>query len=233
MRNRVDQKVTDPDHPTESIDPPLAMGMAKIEGVTHVTLEKSSLSAGMRAVGTRNPDFLFGLIHQVANASSNGESPDELGIKFMLGFLQSLAPRDEIEAMLVSQMAATHIAAMKYAYRLSEAESIEERESAERAFNKLIRTFAGLVEVYDRRRAVSREVAVAPVSVSGGHQRTIEKVPPPPHRPRLRRVGSRQAPTEVIGGPSQYVGKSDDEQTSTEYRPNAFEYTLRRQNAVG
>ena len=70
---------------------------------------------------------------------------------------------------------------MKYAYRLSEAESIEERDSAERAYNKLIRTFAGLVEVYDRRRGVSREVAVAPVSVSG-----IEKVPPPPHRPRLR-----------------------------------------------
>jgi hypothetical protein len=199
MSNRADQKVTDPGPPTEFDDAPLVLSMAKIGGVTHVTLE-SSVSAAMRMVGTRNADFLFGLLHQIANASSNGDAPDKLGIDFMLGFLQSRAPKDEIEAMLITQMAAIQIAAMKYSSRLSEAATVEERNSAASAYNKLVRTLLGLVEVYDRRRAASKKVAVAPVSVSGDHQKIIEKLPPPPHRPRLRQAGSRQASTEVIGG---------------------------------
>jgi hypothetical protein len=52
-------------------------------------------------------------------------------------------------------MAAAHIAAMRYANRLAHAETLEEEESAERAFNRLARTFAGLVEARQRHRAAS------------------------------------------------------------------------------
>jgi hypothetical protein len=195
MSGRADQKVADPERPSESIEPPLRLSMSKVRGVTLVTLE-SSVSAAMRLVGTRNPDFAFGLLHQIANASSKGESPDELGIDFMLGFLQSRAPKDEIESMVVSQMAATHVAIMRYAHRLSEAESIEERDSAERAYNKLIRTFVGLLEVYDRRWAATREALVAPVLVSGGAQTIIEKETSSSKKPPLRLAGSQTSPDE-------------------------------------
>jgi hypothetical protein len=193
--SNVDEKPTAPPRPTESMDLPLAFGMSRIRNVTQVTIE-TSLPTAMRLFGTRNPDFLFGLVHQVANASSNGESPDELGIKFMLGLIQSRAPRDEIDAMILANMATVQTAAMKYAKRLSEAESIQEGDSAERALNKLVRTFANLVQAYDRRRALSREAAVAPVAASGGAQKINEKETPPSNKPRLRLAGSPTGPDD-------------------------------------
>ena len=52
-------------------------------------------------------------------------------------------------------MAAAHVAAMRFAHRLAHAETLEEQGSAERTFNKLARTFAGLVEARQRYRAAS------------------------------------------------------------------------------
>jgi hypothetical protein len=100
----------------------------------------------MSSFGTRDPDFLYGLIHQVGNAGSKGQYPDERGIKFMLAFIKRSKPRDEIEAALIAQMAVTMVAAMRAANRLAHAESLQEQDSAERAFNRLTRTFAALVE---------------------------------------------------------------------------------------
>jgi hypothetical protein len=91
----------------------------------------------MRSFGARDPDFLFGLIHQVANAGSKGQYPDELGIKFMFAFIKGWEPRDEIEAALIAQMAVTQVAAMRAANRLAHAESPQEQDSAERTYNKL------------------------------------------------------------------------------------------------
>jgi hypothetical protein len=108
----------------------------------------------------------------------------------MLAFLQSAAPRDEIDAMLVAQMAVTHVAAMRYAHRLAEATSCHEQDSAERAYNKLTRTFATQMDVYQRRRAASEKAAVPRVpAMSLGSQ------------PRLRLADSRQSETEIIGEP--------------------------------
>jgi hypothetical protein len=106
--------------------------------------------------------------------------------------------------MLATQMAATHVAAMKYANRLAEAETLQEQDSAERAYNKLIRTFATLVEINERRRASSEKVAVQNVSVSSGGQAIIGNVTQPPLQPVLKLPDFRQAPMESIGE-SQHV----------------------------
>ena len=44
---------------------------------------------------------------------------------------------------------------MRYANRLAHAESLQEQDSAERAYNKLTRTFAAQVEALQRYRDVS------------------------------------------------------------------------------
>jgi hypothetical protein len=96
------------------------------------------------------------LIHQIANAASAGRSsPDDQCIRFLLGFVKSSCPRDETDAALAAQIAAAHVAVMRSAKRLAQAETLEEQDSAERAFNKLARTFAGLVEARQRYRAAS------------------------------------------------------------------------------
>jgi len=83
----------------------MKLAMIEIGNVTHVTLHDCDLALVMPAFGTRDEDFLFGLIHQVANAGSNSAHPDVPGVKFMLAYVKSREPRDETEAMLLALIA--------------------------------------------------------------------------------------------------------------------------------
>jgi hypothetical protein len=56
--------------------------------------------------------------------------------------IKGVGPKDQVEAMLAAQMAAVHNATMTFARRLSHVDNIPQQDSAERAFNKLARTFA-------------------------------------------------------------------------------------------
>ena len=151
MSKNVDQKAADSALANEPADRATDFTMCKSGDVTHVTVVGET-SALMRSLGTRDPDFLYGLIHQVGNAGSGGEYPDEIGVKFMLAFIRSRQPRDQIDAALIAQMAATHVAAMRAANRLAHAESLQEQDSAERTYNKLTRTFVAQVEALQRYR---------------------------------------------------------------------------------
>jgi hypothetical protein len=174
-----DQTVADSALVTEPVDQAMDFKMCKIGDVTHLTLmaDASEASVFMRAFGTKDPNFFHGLLHQVGNAGSKGQYPDEPGIKFMLAFIKGTKPRDEIEAMLIAQMAASHVATMRFANRLAHAESVQEQDSTERAFNKLARTFAAQVEALQRYRVASEEkVVVQHVSVSDGGQAIVGNV---------------------------------------------------------
>jgi hypothetical protein len=141
-------------------DQGFAFRCVKVGTTTYLTMEtrEDVLKA---AFGTADSNFLFGLIHQVANAASNGNSrPDENSIKYLLSFVRACKPRDEIDAALAAQMGAAHVAVMRSANRLAHAKTPAEQDSAERAFNKLARTFADLVEARQRYRATSEARAL-------------------------------------------------------------------------
>src|SRR5687768_6467007 len=85
--------------------------------------------------------------------------------------------RDQIEAMLASQMAAVHIAAMTFARRLANVDTISQQDSAERAFTKLLRTFATQMEALKRyRTGGEQKVTVQHVSVGEGGQAIVGNV---------------------------------------------------------
>ena len=141
------------------VDPPIKFASCKVGLVTYIAVEANE-DALKRAFGTGDSGFLSGLIHQIANAASAGRnSPGDQCIRFLLGFVKSSCPRDEIDAALAAQIAAAHVAAMRSAHRLAHAETLEEQDRAERASNKLARTFAGLVEARQRYRAASDATA--------------------------------------------------------------------------
>jgi hypothetical protein len=104
----------------------------------------------MKAFGSQDPDFVFELLRQVANTTSNSRFSDEQGIKFMMSVISGNKPRDQTAAMIGAQMAAVHSAMMTAANRLAHAETLAEMDSAERAVTKLGRTFAALVETLNR-----------------------------------------------------------------------------------
>src|SRR5580698_995489 len=105
-----------------------------------------------RAMGSADSAFHHELLLQVANAIGNGPKPDEGALNFTLAVIDGIGPRDQTEAMLAAQMAAVHMATMTFARRLQHVENIPQQDSAERAFNKLTRTFAVQMETLKRYR---------------------------------------------------------------------------------
>ena len=129
------------------------------------------------AIGSDSVDFLDGFLSQLANAGSQGRNPDERGINFMLSVVEGVAPKDQVEAMLAAQMAAVHMATLTFARRLAHVDNIRQQDSAERAFNKLARTFTTQVDALKRyRRGGEQKVTVEHVHVHAGGQAIVGSV---------------------------------------------------------
>ena len=143
------------------------------------------------AVGTKDFDFLRGFIEQLARAGSHGDEVQEDGLNFMLAVVKGIEPRDQVEAMLAAQLAAIHNATMIFAGRLAEAENLPQQDSAQRAFNKLARTFLVQMDALKRYRKVSEQtVRVEHVTVNAGGQAVVGNVT---HRGRDLRGTSQKA----------------------------------------
>jgi len=116
---------------------------------TRVELNHPDLAVGqlslIAAIGTTDVGFYEGLIYQLVSAGTEDRADTERGANFMLAVLKGIEPRDQIEAMLAAQIAAVHMASMTFARRLAHVDNIPQQDSAERAFNKLTRTFAAQV----------------------------------------------------------------------------------------
>jgi hypothetical protein len=95
----------------------------------------------------------------------------------MLSVIKGVKPRDQVEALLAAQMAAVHTATMTWAQRLAHVKTIPQQDSAERAFNKLARTFAAQVEALKRYRSRGDQtVRVEHVTVNEGGQAIVGNV---------------------------------------------------------
>jgi hypothetical protein len=150
-------------------------GTAQI-GVDHPD-QRTGSALLMKATGTTSNDFLSPFVGQLANAGSKGGAIDEEGTNFMLAVVKAIEPKDEIEAMLAAQMAAVHMATMTFARRLNHVDNIPQQDSAERAFNKLARTFATQMEALKRYRSGGQQkVTVEHVHVHAGGQAIVGAV---------------------------------------------------------
>jgi hypothetical protein len=133
----------------------------------------------MRALGTTDFDFYSGLINQLLNSSKEKEAR-ESGTNFMLSVIKGIEPRDQVEAMLASQMAAVQMALMTFARRMAHVETIPQQDSASNAFNKLARTFASHVEALKRYRSGGEQkMTVQHVHVAEGGQAIVGNVNAP------------------------------------------------------
>ena len=98
----------------------------------------------------------------------------------MLAVITGIEPRDQIEAMLAAQMAAVHMASMTFARRLAHVDNIPQQDSAERAFNKLTRTFAAQVSALKEYRSKGEQkMTVQHVHVAEGGQAIVGNVNAP------------------------------------------------------
>jgi hypothetical protein len=128
----------------------------------------------MEALGITDPNFLDGFLKQLVDVSSQGQELDASGLNFVLSVVKGFEPKDQVEAMLAAQMAAVHLATMSFARRLAHVETIPQQDSAERAFNKLARTFTAQIEALKRYRTGGQQkVTVEHVTVNQGGQAIV------------------------------------------------------------
>jgi hypothetical protein len=131
----------------------------------------------VNALGATDYEFADGLLAQLVNVGTQGRNCDGKGPNFMLSVIKGIQPRDEVECMMAAQMAAVHMATMTFARRLAHCDNIAQQDSAERAFNKLSRTFAAQMEALKRyRTGGEQKVTVHHVTVKEGGQAIVGAV---------------------------------------------------------
>jgi len=125
---------------------------------------------------TGNLNVSSGLVNQIAILGAHGNRMDETASNFALGFVDTMAPKDAAEALMFTQMAAIHQATLMMARRLNHVENIPQQDAAERALNKLARTYATQMETLKRYRSKGQTVRVERVTVESGGQAVVGNV---------------------------------------------------------
>lgn len=150
----------------------------KADGVVQIAPDHpdpaSALRLLMQALGSTEEVFMEGILSQLANAGSKGNTIDAASLNFMLTVVTGMQPADQTEAMLGAQMAAVHVATMVAARRLANSDNVMQHDAYERAFNKLARTFATQVEALKRYRTGGQQkMVVEHVTVNEGGQAIV------------------------------------------------------------
>jgi len=178
--------------------------------------------------GSGSGMFNLKLLNQVWNAlwrlQNGAEWAKEMGEIAARGALRGIAPRDPLEGMLAAQMVATHEAAMECFRRAHIPEqTFEGRQAALGQANKLVRSYAALVEALDRHRGKGQpqvvrvervtveaggRAIVGAVSQGGGDgrgtdERSRAKALGHAPEPALRGADAGREPVPVAGGEGQ------------------------------
>ncbi|PVH27931.1 hypothetical protein [Pararhodobacter oceanensis] len=131
----------------------------------------------MADLGTCDPDFMAGILSQVAIIGAHGAKLNDTNSNFLLSVVRGVQPRDELEAMLAVQMGAIHQATMMMARRLNHVTNIPQQDAAERALNKLARTYFTQMQALKRYRTGGQQkVTVEHVTVNDGGQAIVGNI---------------------------------------------------------
>jgi hypothetical protein len=129
-----------------------------------------------RALGTKSSAFVQASLLQLqAAARLPCSGISEIAVNAALAYIEAVAPKDEVEAALAVQMAATHSAAMAILARFSGAQGTE-RNVAMRATAaaRLLRVHAEQVEILRRlRRGPDQVIRIERVDVHDGGQAIV------------------------------------------------------------
>lgn len=157
------------------------MALTLTDGNLTISYKHNDPMAGaaliMADVGTCDPAFFMGLSGHIATIGAQGRKVDDTASNFLLSVVRAVKPRDELEALLAVQMGAIHAATMMMARRLNHVETIPQQDAAERALNKLARTYATQLEALKRYRTGGQQkVVVEHVTVNEGGQAIVGAV---------------------------------------------------------
>jgi hypothetical protein len=129
------------------------------------------------AFGTASNDFGTSQINLISNALRTGGEVNSEAVNAALAAVDGVRPRDEIEAMLASQMVVTHSLAMEMLGRARRVDQIPQVDCAGNLAIKLLRTYTAQVEALAKlRRGGEQVVRVEHVHVHPGGQAIVGSV---------------------------------------------------------
>jgi hypothetical protein len=142
------------------------------EGQATITLD--SREQLQELYGTKTYEAASAILSSALN--SFGENASQY-LDLMPAMAVEMEPRDAVEAMLVTQMAATHVAMTTMSLKLHHATSFQMRESFERSMNRLTRSFLAQMDQLKKYRAMAQQVVrVERVEVNEGGQAIVGDV---------------------------------------------------------
>ncbi|MDQ2084770.1 hypothetical protein RA307_31715 [Xanthobacteraceae bacterium Astr-EGSB] len=175
----------------------------------------------MERFGGTDIDFVYGLLAQIANASTGPKEIDSREASFIVSFVNAVAPADPIEVLLVTQMALIHNASIRAANQFKRATIWKGYDSAARSLTQLGRTFAAQTEALKRyRTGGEQKVTVQHVSVGEGGQAIVSQVNQTGQRAsdatavsrsdkkKKSLTSPREAPMEMLGEQDQAAPKT-------------------------
>lgn len=137
--------------------------------LNHVLMEE--------AFGSKDHGFVNGLMSQVIQMSAVNGKVDRVTLDFIGGALLEMKPRNAMEAILVGQIIANHLLAMKFARLTITSEYMERTEKLEPMATKLMRTTTAQMEAFHKMRNGGKQrVTVEHVTVAQGGQAIIGNV---------------------------------------------------------
>ncbi|MCR9061992.1 MAG: hypothetical protein NXI02_32025, partial [Rhodobacteraceae bacterium] len=123
---------------------------------------------------TASDDLVFasGVMLQLARIASRQDGTlNSDDVDFCLSVVRAIEPRDPVEALLASQMAAIHNATMHMAHYMSCSQTRPQLETGCNMLNKLARTFALQTEALKKHRSSGEQtIKVQHVTVNEGGQ---------------------------------------------------------------
>ena len=126
--------------------------------------EDSKNAEFLASYGSQDPEFVYGLLAQLANVSPRArkvwldgydEAPDVDALKSIAAGIRALEPRDPLEAVTCAQMQVAHLLAMMFAGQLCRDLYYVEIESGELSSTRMLRMYTALANALDRHRGVA------------------------------------------------------------------------------
>jgi hypothetical protein len=154
----------------------------KVSADTVISPDHPDLETGtalvMDALGTTDGPFLNAVMRQLATLTkTGGKLLNEDQLNQTLALIRGIGPQDPVEGMLAVQMAAIHTATLSYARRTAIADTFMESGFAEKAFNRLSRTFVAQMDALKKyRTGGEQKMVVEHVHVHEGGQAIVGNV---------------------------------------------------------
>jgi hypothetical protein len=131
----------------------------------------------LETFGTSSTDFVNAELSRSAEALRINGTVSEQNINAVLAVVSGQKPKDEVEALLLLQMAVTHALMMRKAGDLGRSETIPQQDSNGIAFARLSKAFTSQLEALAKlRRGGEQKVTVEHVHVHSGGQAVVGHV---------------------------------------------------------